>query len=320
MLTLFTTAKPFHGHSAIIQRNALQSWKLLHPDVEVILFGDDDGAAETARELGLRHERYVARSEYGTKRLDYMFTTARAIARHDILCYVNCDIILMDDFRRAIGRVRAAHSQFLMVGRRWDMEMPEPHDFTQANWRSQLRGIAMTRGVQRSVEWVDYFAFSRGVYGSTLPPLVVGRIYWDDWLIWKALKLKTPVVDASEMVVAVHQNHDYSYHPQGKYGMWSDRESKRNLELAGGYKHLRTIHSAPLRLTCKGVRRNLLHWVAYPRWMARRFATTCFMRAEAAAQSYLWHPFLGLTRSVRHRVGIRQGSPLLLRGRTGRFN
>ena len=308
MLTLFTTAKPFHGHSAIIQRNALQSWKLLHPGVEVILFGDDDGAAETALELGLRHEPHVRRSEHGTKRLDYMFTTARALARHDILCYVNCDIILMDDFRRAIERIRAAHKEFLMVGRRWDMEVCEPHDFSQANWRTQMHALAALRGMQRSEEWVDYFAFSRGLYGSTLPPLVVGRIYWDDWLVWKALKLRAAVVDASDMVVAVHQNHDYSYHPQGKYGMWADRESKRNLELAGGFGHLRTINSAPFRLTYKGLRRNLAHSLAYPRWTARRLATTYFMKAEAAVQSYFWHPLLNMTRSLRHRAGLRQGS------------
>jgi hypothetical protein len=98
MLTLFTTAKPFIGHSAIIQRNALKSWTLLHPNAEVILFGDDEGAAETARELRLRYEPYVARNEFGSKRLDYMFSTARAIARNDILCYVNCDILLWMTF------------------------------------------------------------------------------------------------------------------------------------------------------------------------------------------------------------------------------
>lgn len=51
MLTLFTKAKPFTGRSAVIQRNALQSWRLLHPDLEVILFGDDAGAAKVCREL-----------------------------------------------------------------------------------------------------------------------------------------------------------------------------------------------------------------------------------------------------------------------------
>ena len=63
MLTVFSTAKSFHGHSGIIQRNALKSWTLLHPDVEVILFGDEDGAAETCRDLGIRHEPKVRRNE-----------------------------------------------------------------------------------------------------------------------------------------------------------------------------------------------------------------------------------------------------------------
>ena len=177
----------------------------MHLAVEVILFGDEEGAGETARELGLRHEPYVERNEYGTKRLDYMFTTARALARHDILCYVNCDIILMEDFRRALERVKARHEQFLMLGRRWDAEMPEPCDFTQANWRSQLQALALMRGVQRTPEWIDYFAFNRELFGSSLPPFVVGRVHWDQWLVWKARECKKPVVDVSPMVIAVHQ-------------------------------------------------------------------------------------------------------------------
>jgi len=52
MLTIFSTPKPFLGHIDVIQRNALQSWKRLHPDVEIILFGDDNGAAEVCRDRG----------------------------------------------------------------------------------------------------------------------------------------------------------------------------------------------------------------------------------------------------------------------------
>ena len=109
MLTLFTTAKPFHGHSGIIQRNALKSWTLLHRDVEIILFGDDEGAAEVSAEYGLCHEPHVERNEHGTKRLDYIFNRAQEIAHHETLCYVNCDIILTADFCAATTRVKAAH-------------------------------------------------------------------------------------------------------------------------------------------------------------------------------------------------------------------
>jgi hypothetical protein len=49
----------------------------------------------------------------------------KQIARHEILCDVNCDIILTSDFCRGIEGVRLAHTQFLMVGRRWDIEIKE---------------------------------------------------------------------------------------------------------------------------------------------------------------------------------------------------
>jgi len=50
MITFFTTPKPFRGHIGVIQRNAIHSWKLVHPEAEVILFGNEEGAAEVARE------------------------------------------------------------------------------------------------------------------------------------------------------------------------------------------------------------------------------------------------------------------------------
>src|SRR5215831_18620369 len=105
MLTFFTTPKPFVGHIAVIQRNALQSWKCLHPGVEVILFGNDEGAAATCREFGIRHVPEVRRNEYGTTYVASIFDQAQEIAVHDALCYVNCDILLMADFRVAVESI-----------------------------------------------------------------------------------------------------------------------------------------------------------------------------------------------------------------------
>jgi hypothetical protein len=70
----------------MIQCNALKSWTLVHPDVEVILFGDEEGAAEAARELGVRHEPHVERNESGGKRLDHFFDRAQEMARHEVVC------------------------------------------------------------------------------------------------------------------------------------------------------------------------------------------------------------------------------------------
>lgn len=301
MITFFTTAKPFRGHTEIIQRNALESWKRQHPDADVILFGDDFGAAETARDLNIRHEPHVERNSFGTKRLDYLFTTARAIARHNVLCYVNCDIILMQDFRRAVSRVSDEHGEFLMVGRRWDLQVCEPLDFAHENWQSRLEAATRLRGRRRTPEWIDYFAFTRGVYGASVPALVIGRVHWDNWLVWKARDLRVPVVDASEQVVAVHQNHDYGYHPQGMHGVWHGVEAKRNYGLAGGWQHLRTIADAtevlgPVRLKSNSMR----HWKAIERYAN---AGVRWLRCDVWQPA--WFFVLGLTRPMRHALGLR---------------
>ena len=120
MFTIFSTPKPFVGHIDVIQRNAIRSWQCLHPDIEIILVGDDAGAAETCKEFGIRHIKDVARNRYGTKYLASIYDQVQERASHEILCHVNCDIILMSDFVRAAKQVAARMDRFLMAGRRWD--------------------------------------------------------------------------------------------------------------------------------------------------------------------------------------------------------
>jgi hypothetical protein len=292
MLTFFTTAKPFVGHSGIIQRNALKSWKLLRPDIEVLLFGDDEGAARIAEELGLKHEPHVERNEYGTKRLDAMFARAKSIARHDLLCYINCDIVLMKDFPAALGRVSAAHKRFLMIGRRWDLNVTEAIKFDEDGWDERLRGLAQEQGVQRGADAVDYFAFPRGFFRE-IPPLVVGRVWWDHWLVWKARRDKGTVIDVSQIVTAIHQNHDYGYHPKGAKGVWNDEQALRNYELAGGRRHLFTIDDATRVLEAKEERSNRKRFWA-PSWR--------YLRPKCIP---IWFAFLDMTRPLRNRLGLR---------------
>jgi hypothetical protein len=300
MLTLFTTAKPFMGHNGVIQRNALKSWILLHPKVEIIVFGDDEGSAKICAELGIRHEPTVERSEFGTVLVNGMFARAQATALHDVLCYVNCDIILMADFRRAISQTRATYPQFLMVGRRWDVDITEPIDFSSESWEEHLRQRVLVAHRQRDRWWIDYFAFSRGFYGPDMPPFAIGRTSWDNWLAWKGCQ-SGRLVDASASVVAVHQNHDYGHHPQGVEGVWKGEEAGRNLGFAGGGVHLRTIADATLVLRNGRFKNNpARHWVALER-RARDLQRVLTYEVWLP----LWHSVLGVTRPLRHALGWR---------------
>ncbi len=292
MLTFFTTAKPFEGHNGIIQRNALKSWTLLHPSVEVILFGDEPGAADVSRELGLRHEPHVERKKFGTKRLDYMFQRAQSIARHDLLCYINCDIILLPQFCVAIERVRCLHESFLMVGRRWDTDIIEPLDFCAPGWAKSAEAFARGHGVQQPGWSIDYFAFPRRLYAE-MPGLVVGRVWWDHWLVWKARQERAAVVDVSNVVTAIHQNHNYGYHPEGAKGVWNDELARENYDLAGGRRHLLTIDDATHILGADGERSNAgRFWAPYWRALRPKFVPA-------------WFTLLNVTRPLRKRLGLR---------------
>lgn len=73
MLTPFSIPKPFRGHIGIIQTNAIQSWTLLRPSCEIILFGNEEGTGYIADRFRILHVPEVESNEYGTPLLNSMF-------------------------------------------------------------------------------------------------------------------------------------------------------------------------------------------------------------------------------------------------------
>lgn len=299
MLTIFSTPKPFVGHSGIIQRNALESWKRMGPEVEVILFGDEEGAAEIAREVGVRHEPNAHRTPSGVKSLPGIFGHAERLASNDILCYVNCDIILPRTFVDAVKQSASLRKPFLMVGQRWDTDITEPLDFAQPNWEERVLELARAKGKPMGAWFADYFCYTRGLY-KNLPPLVIGRWYWDPWLVWKART--TPgavVVDGSRAVTAIHQNHGYGYHPAGFKGVEGDEDARRNLEIGGRGKRMYPRFFASYRATPAGIQR---HWLGVSPVPQARLVAFKIGRWPWARN--VWFPILGLTRPVRRLFGL----------------
>jgi hypothetical protein len=306
MLTIFSTAKPFQGRAEIAQRNALKSWTLLHPDCEVILFGNEPGTYEVAAELRIRHIPEVLHSEKGSIRLDYIFARAQEMARHDRLCYANCDIIFPRSFPNGINTVAGWSPQFLVIGRRWDAPVTELLDFDAMDWESRLGNFAVRSGNQQLTYAIDFFAFSRGLY-KNMPPFAVARNHWDHWMVWKARSMKVPVVDVTADVLAVHQNHDFAYHPGGLAGIKADVESKRNRALAGGQLHLYTIDHATHQLVDGDI-------VDKPgRW---HVPVTSLLRVYS---SQFWYWLLEETFRVRHALGLNSGAFEQMRKRVRSF-
>jgi hypothetical protein len=288
-LTIFSAPKPFSNpHIATIQGNAIQSWKHLGPDVDVILVGEETGLAEAAAQYGVRHLPHVARNKEGTPLVSSIFQLARQNSDSPVLAYVNADMILLSDFVEAARQISRQVEQFLLVGQRWDLVITTPLDFS-GDWESHLRQLNRDRGELYPPLGSDYFIFPRTCF-MEIPDFAIGRAAWDNWMIYQARCEHWMTIDSTSSILDIHQKHDYSHLPGGQ-PHYRLPESDENLRLAGGrlrknfglldadHRLVQDRLSRPAWTPKKIIREmEILPLVAWKsEWMARLF-------------SYLFHP------------------------------
>lgn len=295
LITLFTAAKPFRDpFIATIQRNAIQSWLQLGPEVEVLLVGDEPGMAEVASEFGIRHLPNVEYNQWGTPLVRSLFEQVRQATDNPIMSIVNADILLMSDFLEGILQVAAQAKEFLMVGRRWGLDIEEPMVFSPG-WQERLRADIQSHGQKHPNFSIDYFVFANHQY-QDMPEFVIGRPQWDNWMIYHARQNGWPVIDATSAITVVHQNHDYRHLPGGKPPHFLE-EGRKNRQLAGGER---------TKLTILDANKRLLHGRLRP----QRFTfERMFRRVEVWLLGRSWHGlewrFIRLFRRLRKMVGER---------------
>jgi hypothetical protein len=263
LITLFSAPKPFtNPHIAMIQRNAIQSWTLLS-DVEVILLGEETGLAEAARDMRVKHISKVKCNESGTPLISSMFELARQNSHSDLLCIVNADMILMNDFVEAARISQSKRDEFVLLSQRWDLDVIQPIEFTKG-WQDRLRSTVRRQGSLHRPAGSDFFLFPLSTF-QEVPNFTIGRAGWDNWMIYKARKEKWTVIDGTPSVMIVHQNHDYSHLPGGK-PHYEHPDTNENIRLAGGEANIRyTILDATHQLAGGKLVRSRLSYLRFMR-------------------------------------------------------
>lgn len=252
MLTIFTNPRPFTGPFDTIQRNAITSWRLLHPECEIFLFNDEENTTvKAAADLGVNCIEDLTFSEFGTPLIDSEFSLIRKIAKYNVLAHVNSDIILMGDFIEAIAELQVTleDTPFFMIGRRWDLDVQSPIDFG-GNWTGKLDSELQRSGRLHGLAGIDYWVFPKS-FNFDPPPFIAGRPGIDSWLVYKARSAKIPVIDATAKIRIIHQNHSYPSRKRDYYEI----ETSRNLNLAGGYTCLMTLRDADWVYSSSGLAR-----------------------------------------------------------------
>jgi hypothetical protein len=280
MLTIFTIPKAFVGRTAVLQRNAIRSWTQLGPACEVILFGNDPGVEEAARSLGVGHVPAVETNEHATPLLNSVFGIAQKVAANDLMMYVNADILFFPEMLGALSRIDLP--QFLLCGRRRDLDVDKEIDFGSRTWTDDLRRQVEREGRWHGISGIDYFVFRRGLV--EMRPFAVGRPGWDNWLIFDTRRKGIPVIDASDAIEAVHQNHDFTHSTFGEKTRVGGPEYQGNIRIAGGFANALTLRDATWLLTPDGPARIPFPraiWPVLSLWYPWRLVLGAFRRARS---------------------------------------
>ena len=242
LLTIFTAPKPFtNPNISLIQSNAMQSWQHLADEVNVVLIGDEPGIAEFASEVGIQHLPQVDCNPLGTPLVSSIFALARQFSTSPLLAYVNADILLTPQFVNVARQVYCQVNKFLIVGRRYDLNLEQPLEFNPG-WDLYLLSDVQIRGRLHPAAGSDYFIFPRPCF-TDIPKFAIGRAGWDNWMLFHARTQHYPIVDATSSIFAIHQDHDYSHLPNGQ-PHYRLPESSENIRLAGGRRTIFTLLDA----------------------------------------------------------------------------
>ena len=261
VLTFFTIPKAFTGHAGLIQANALRSWCRLDPRPEIILYGNDAGVAEAAAAFGVVHEPVVGTNRHGTPLVSDAFKCASRAARSNVLIFSNADMLYDESLLQTASALQF-QPKFLASGQRWDLNVVQSLDGAGPEiWRTLFAGRKETARLH-GMSGMDYFMFPRTL-PLEMPEFAVGRVGWDNWLVWHCRMTGVPVIDVTGSVAALHQNHDYSHTKLGGQHVYGP-ERDLNVRAAGGLSHMLTLREADWRLVNGRLAR--------PPWPRRFFA------------------------------------------------
>jgi hypothetical protein len=239
-LTIISIPLSFVGPARRRQINAIASWKNLGPRVAVVLYGREDGVSEVSHEVGAVNVADVRTNLNGTPLVNDVMAHAASHLSSRFLMFANSDMMFCQDLLASLDLI--ALDRFLVVGNRINIDIEEDLDFSTSDTASRMRERALRDGIMQPPVGSDYFIFPRMIHWQ-MPDLAVGRLGWDNWMMFRARQMHVPLVDATKSITAVHQNHNYGHVRSRKpgEGVVPGVEDSANWALAGGVEAIFTL-------------------------------------------------------------------------------
>ena len=219
LLTLFTTwsENKFHSYCTIknctyqtekqlVLNRTLKNWQSFRPFVIPVMFTMEEPVALKSRQQGWGVLPVKEMADTGIPVLKTMFLDA--ISKYNTIFYAfsNGDILfthsLLETLVSGVESFMNVNTSVLIIGIRTNV-----HNVTNtevATWENII-STAQRSGSLFTDLAEDYFITTATYPWKNIPPFVIGRKAYDNWLVYNARKNKHLVIDASRTLLAVHQ-------------------------------------------------------------------------------------------------------------------
>jgi hypothetical protein len=209
-------------------------------EVEVFLFDDEDGTTKKiCEEYGLQYISDFFKNKNGTPLISDCLEKVRKKSSASIIAQVNSDIILSDDFVTTLKKIDklATDKKYYVIGQRINIESQidlSRETLTELNIEKLKKS-----GKLHPPSGMDYWVFPSKI-DIKIPAFVAGRPGIDSWLIAYFKQKRIPIIDATNSITALHQQHSY---PAKKMNFFLE-ECNHNLKLAGGKFNMMSIRES----------------------------------------------------------------------------
>lgn len=212
-------------------RNATLSWDQIKPQPQILVFGDVPTRLMTSTmELVLHYSQ----EPDGRPHFDSFIRIAEEASIHDVVMYATDHLIFLPGLKETVELVASQFDRFLLMGRRWDINIPGFLDFVGGRWWQEL--LTHMRGHKLGSVGAKDWLIWRKPFPEPIPPFIMGIPWYDTWMAVQAEELGIQRIDASATVRAIHPIHGFPF-PGGIVGRRDDPRYAYNESLAPGCAH-----------------------------------------------------------------------------------
>jgi len=204
------TTKPYDDYSKNIQINAINSWLRLSINKLIVINSDDPDNKKYFNHSDIKIVPLKRQSPTHVPYVRDVFESGyNYYESGDMLCYINADIMLQDDFCVTLKAIPIhTYGNYLIGGRKWSW-MNKSEFLKIQEFPLNIEEIKKFGSLDMPCA-TDYFIHNKELYQNLIPDdMLIARANWDMWLNALAINKNATTIDITNTCFSVHPGHEY---------------------------------------------------------------------------------------------------------------